>query len=58
MAFNASHFTQREERVRFRAEAEPSWDSSECCLIHTDIDLPGATLITPFVRVAYDLETF
>ena len=50
---------------RFRAELDPYWDSSECCLIHADIqeprgeDLsaPTGIYINPFVRVAYDTNT-
>ena len=51
--------------VRFRAEEDPFWDSSECCLIHADIqhinpgDLASDTGIymNPYVRVAYDSRT-
>lgn len=67
--------------LRFRSEAEPFWDSSECCLIHADImSLPSfptssastqqnaakkemdpydtGIYMNPFVRVAYDAQTF
>lgn len=50
---------------RFRAELDPYWDSSECCLIHADIQeprgedpsAPTGIYINPFVRVAYDTNT-
>ncbi|PNS17474.1 Vesicle-associated membrane protein-associated protein [Sphaceloma murrayae] len=51
--------------ARFRAEEDPFWDASECCLIHADIqqadaeDLKEDTGIymNPFIRVAYDTRT-
>ncbi|KAF2150568.1 glycosyltransferase family 69 protein [Myriangium duriaei CBS 260.36] len=51
--------------LRFRAEEDPFWDASECCLIHADlqhidaVDLSSSTGIymNPFVRVAYDSKT-
>ncbi|KAI5843267.1 cryptococcal mannosyltransferase 1-domain-containing protein [Tricharina praecox] len=59
IAFNASHFTSGgANAVRFRAEKEPFWDASECCLVHADIDRPQETFVNPFVRVAYDRQTF
>ena len=43
---------------RFRAETDLWWDSSECCLIHADIQSPDTTqpgiYTNPYVRVAYD----
>jgi len=62
VAFDASYFTRRADAdadaVRFRAEKEPFWDASECCLVHADIDRPQTTFVNPFVRVAYDRATF
>jgi hypothetical protein len=57
--------------LRFRSEPEPSWDSSECCLVHADImalprlpDYPKASskwdtgiYMNPYVRVSYDAKT-
>lgn len=46
---------------RFRAESEPYWEASECCLIHADIQNPepgnSEIYMNPFVRVAYDAKT-
>lgn len=50
---------------RFRSDLDPFWDSSECCLIHADIqdprgeDLsaPTGIYMNPYVRVAYDIKT-
>lgn len=47
---------------RFRSEQEMFWESSECCLIHADIQnpVPGddpGIYMNPFVRVAYDAST-
>lgn len=53
--------------LRFRAEIDPYWDASECCLIHADLAslasslaLPGSgeyegagIYMNPYVRVAY-----
>lgn len=75
VAFDASYFqgdgtktgqSNDTTGVRFRAEEDPFWDASECCLIHADIqhidavDLASSTGIymNPFVRVAYDSRTF
>ncbi|KAH8665285.1 cryptococcal mannosyltransferase 1-domain-containing protein, partial [Tricladium varicosporioides] len=55
--------------VRFRAEHEPFWDSSECCLVHSDLQaLPSDTengfdedtgiYMNPFVRVTYKASTY
>ena len=52
--------------IRFRSEPDPTWDASECCLIHAD--LIAATqndtsmedtgiFQNPFVRVAYGTGT-
>ncbi|KAH8801494.1 cryptococcal mannosyltransferase 1-domain-containing protein [Xylogone sp. PMI_703] len=56
--------------LRFRAEPDPFYDSSECCLIHADISsLPEFTssrpsssrdlgiFMNPYVRVTYDSQT-
>ncbi|KAF4553401.1 Hypothetical protein D9617_7g031280 [Elsinoe fawcettii] len=51
--------------ARFRAEEDPFWDASECCLIHADIQHAGPGNLTedtgiymnPFIRVAYDTRT-
>ena len=50
--------------LRFRAEADTYWDSSECCLIHADLqdtrdDISASTGIymNPYIRVAYDQQT-
>jgi len=46
---------------RFRAEKDPFWDASECCLIQADIQNPepgnSGIYMNPFVRVAYDSTT-
>ncbi|KAK4502747.1 hypothetical protein PRZ48_006173 [Zasmidium cellare] len=50
-------------QLRFRAETDTYWDSSECCLIHADLSAmdtaslaPNETGIymNPYIRVAYD----
>ena len=48
--------------LRFRHDTDPFWDSSECCLIHADLQsrLPTTDtriFMNPFVRVAYDPVT-
>ena len=58
--------------LRFRSEPEPFWDSSECCLIHTDIlalppflipskeisEVYGERIfMNPYVRVLYGAST-
>ncbi|KAF2477591.1 uncharacterized protein BDR25DRAFT_249664 [Lindgomyces ingoldianus] len=52
--------------LRFRAEEDTFWDSSECCLINADLEYrrtglgmaaDSAILMNPFVRVAYDPRT-
>lgn len=58
LAFNATSFTRPINPVRFRSDRELYWDSSECCLIHADIDTPEQTFMNPFVRVSYDSLTF
>ncbi|KAL1965003.1 hypothetical protein VTN77DRAFT_6203 [Rasamsonia byssochlamydoides] len=54
---------ERHGPVRFRAETNLFWDSSECCLIHADIqDTPTSVdeisdtgiYMNPYVRVSYD----
>lgn len=47
--------------VRFRAETDLFWEYSECCLIHADLwafPTPSEVYMNPYVRTAYDLETF
>ncbi|KAF2218903.1 cryptococcal mannosyltransferase 1-domain-containing protein [Elsinoe ampelina] len=51
--------------ARFRAEEDPFWDASECCLIHADIQHAQPKNLTedteiymnPYIRVAYDTRT-
>lgn len=52
--------------LRFRAEEEPYWDASECCLINADLQyrrsgvgMPedSGVYMNPFIRVAYDEHT-
>ncbi|KAK2765655.1 hypothetical protein FQN54_008511 [Arachnomyces sp. PD_36] len=50
--------------ARFRAEEDPYWDASECCLIHADIQSQPTEesrdtgiYMNPFVRVAYHPDT-
>ena len=48
--------------LRFRAEPDTYWDSSECCLIHADLaELTGqpepGIYMNPYVRVAYSSLT-
>ncbi|MCJ1389540.1 hypothetical protein MMC18_002397 [Xylographa bjoerkii] len=60
VAFDARFFTRHDEPpVRFRSDqAETMRESSECCLIHADIDDATRTFVNPFVRVAYGPKTF
>jgi hypothetical protein len=55
--------------LRFRAESEPFWEASECCLIHADIlsqpdtrtpidEHDTGIYMNPFVRVAYHSSSF
>lgn len=55
--------------IRFRFEHEPFWDSSECCLVHSDLQgIPNDTenvtdastgiYMNPFVRVTYKASTY
>jgi hypothetical protein len=44
--------------LRFRAEPDTYWDSSECCLIHADLasladEKDPAIYMNPYIRVAY-----
>lgn len=44
--------------LRFRAEPDTYWDSSECCLIHADLaalvdDAEPGIYMNPYIRVAY-----
>ncbi|KAL1988495.1 hypothetical protein VTN96DRAFT_9550 [Rasamsonia emersonii] len=57
---------ERRGPVRFRAEKDLFWESSECCLIHADIqDTPTSVdeisdtgiYMNPFIRVSYDPGT-
>lgn len=52
--------------LRFRYEKDTFWDSSECCLIHADLQyrrtgkgMPeeSGIYMNPFIRVAYDEST-
>ncbi|KAF2836664.1 glycosyltransferase family 69 protein [Patellaria atrata CBS 101060] len=52
--------------VKFRSEENTFWDSSECCLIHADIQplrehtgdsKPTGIYMNPYIRVAYDEYT-
>lgn len=53
--------------LRFRYEADPFWDASECCLIHADLTYlhqgnnnvtrDSGIFMNPYVRVAYDPST-
>ncbi|KMU85333.1 hypothetical protein CIHG_03117 [Coccidioides immitis H538.4] len=52
--------------ARFRAEPDPYWDASECCLINADIQIPPhkskepidtGIYMNPYIRVAYDTST-
>lgn len=53
--------------LRFRAEPDPYWDASECCLIHADLQRLSISyekhhdvgiFMNPFIRVAYSSKTF
>ena len=71
-AFDAKYFqntvfsnSSLDQPVRFRSEQELEWDSSECCLVHADLDAaatregtPTEIFMNPFVRTAYDATTF
>ncbi|OCK77174.1 glycosyltransferase family 69 protein [Lepidopterella palustris CBS 459.81] len=52
--------------LRFRFEEDTFWDSSECCLIHADLQYVRSGLdvfndsgiyMNPYIRVAYDEQT-
>ncbi|KAL8653516.1 MAG: hypothetical protein Q9226_003824 [Calogaya cf. arnoldii] len=52
--------------LRFRAEEDPFWEASECCLIHADLTVlshgiesadSSGIFMNPYVRVAYDAAT-
>lgn len=52
--------------LRFRAETDTYWDSSECCLIHADLTALASGVLgsgdtgiymNPYVRVAYSKST-
>lgn len=52
--------------LRFRAEPDPYWDASECCLIHADLQRLSPSyekqhdvgiFMNPFIRVAYGSKT-
>ncbi|MCJ1412032.1 hypothetical protein MMC19_006124 [Ptychographa xylographoides] len=59
VAFNATSFTRREQPVRFRSDQdEEGRESSECCLVHADIDDAAHTFVNPYIRVAYGPTTF
>ncbi|OOG01134.1 glycosyltransferase family 69 protein [Aspergillus carbonarius ITEM 5010] len=62
---NHTEYMDRPTPVRFRAETDLFWESSECCLIHADIQAPPplpsspeeerdtGIYMNPFIRVAY-----
>ncbi|KAL5334533.1 cryptococcal mannosyltransferase 1-domain-containing protein [Aspergillus crustosus] len=73
VAFDARFFQlpiagpEQDRPLRFRASHDAFWEASECCLIHADIqDVPinpeeitdTGIYMNPFVRVAYDSQTF
>ncbi|KAF2448149.1 glycosyltransferase family 69 protein [Karstenula rhodostoma CBS 690.94] len=52
--------------LRFRYEEDPFWESSECCLIHADLQYrrsgsvfpqDSGIYMNPYIRVAYDPKT-
>ncbi|OAF99229.1 uncharacterized protein CC84DRAFT_388749 [Paraphaeosphaeria sporulosa] len=52
--------------LRFRYEEDPFWESSECCLIHADLQYrrsgsvfapDSGIYMNPYIRVAYDTKT-
>jgi hypothetical protein len=52
--------------LRFRYDEATFWDSSECCLIHADLEYrrtgtgfppQSAIYMNPYIRVAYDTKT-
>ena len=51
--------------LRFRSETDLFWESSECCLIHADLQQsrqinssePSGIYMNPYIRVAYDSTT-
>lgn len=52
--------------LRFRSEEDTFWDSSECCLIHADLQYrrsgrdivaDSGIYMNPYIRVAYDEKT-
>jgi Cryptococcal mannosyltransferase 1 len=66
-------FTQSARPLRFRADDELFWDSSECCLVHADLDMMASKdapqgeyedsidrgiYINPYIRVAYESHAF
>jgi hypothetical protein len=59
-------FAQQYSPLRFRYEENTFWESSECCLIHADLQylrsgqgMPAQSgvYMNPFIRVAYDPST-
>ena len=53
--------------LRFRYDEDTFWESSECCLIHADLQLrrsgvgfpeDSGVYMNPYIRVAYDTNTF
>lgn len=66
-AFDANLASRSGQLLRFRAEPDPYWDASECCLIHADLqrlspsyekDYDVGIFMNPFIRVAYGSKTF
>ena len=63
IAFNATFFTRGSEAedppTMFRSNGnEYTRESSECCLIHADINDGEHTFVNPYIRVAYGAKTF
>ncbi|PWY77543.1 hypothetical protein BO70DRAFT_388346 [Aspergillus heteromorphus CBS 117.55] len=66
--YDQEGYMDRDVPVRFRAEEDLFWESSECCLIHADIQRPPSPAISkqedtgiymnPFIRVAYHPRSF
>ncbi|KAJ5280642.1 hypothetical protein N7478_006014 [Penicillium angulare] len=70
VAFDAKYFQsplpESFSPARFRSASDLFWDSSECCLIHADIQdhpikvddiVDTGIYMNPFIRVAYDSRT-
>ncbi|PYI03328.1 hypothetical protein BO78DRAFT_399942 [Aspergillus sclerotiicarbonarius CBS 121057] len=65
---NTNEYKNHPAPVRFRSESDLFWESSECCLIHADIQTPPppspeedtdtGIYMNPFIRVAYHPRSF